>query len=117
MFDAVKVKNECVEWIRDFFKNNGPDCNAVIGISGGLDSTLALLVAARAFDILGIDRANITAITMPGFGTSDRTHDNALILMQELLIGRTGPGQSGQTVPSTSTPSPKSGMMIWLAET
>ena len=35
MFNALKIKNECVEWIRDFFKNNGPDCNAVIGISGG----------------------------------------------------------------------------------
>ncbi len=50
---------------------------AVIGISGGLDSTLALLVTARAFDLLGIDRAGITAITMPGFGTTDRTHNNA----------------------------------------
>lgn len=35
MFDALKVKNECVEWIRDFFENNGKGCNAVIGISGG----------------------------------------------------------------------------------
>lgn len=49
----------------------------VIGISGGLDSTLALLVTARAFDLVGLDREGILAITMPGFGTSDRTHSNA----------------------------------------
>ena len=41
MFDAVKVKDECVQWIRDFFKENGPDCNAVLGISGGKDSSIA----------------------------------------------------------------------------
>jgi len=41
MFDALKVKNECVAWIRDFFAKNGPDCNAVIGISGGKDSSIA----------------------------------------------------------------------------
>ncbi|MCH1984310.1 NAD(+) synthase [Ruminococcus sp. OA3] len=51
--------------------------NAVIGISGGLDSTLALLVTARAFDILGKDRKEITAVTMPCFGTTDRTYQNA----------------------------------------
>ncbi len=50
---------------------------AVLGISGGLDSTLALLVTVRAFDLLGIDRANIYSITMPCFGTTDRTYDNA----------------------------------------
>jgi NAD+ synthase (glutamine-hydrolysing) len=55
-----------------------------IGISGGLDSTLALLVAARAFDALGLDRSGITAITMPGFGTTDRTYRNALGLMEAL---------------------------------
>jgi NAD+ synthase (glutamine-hydrolysing) len=55
-----------------------------IGISGGLDSTLALLVIARAFDTLGLDRAGITAITMPGFGTTDRTYQNALGLMRAL---------------------------------
>ena len=51
--------------------------SAVIGISGGLDSTLALLVAARAFDLLGLSRDKITAVTMPCFGTTDRTYQNA----------------------------------------
>ncbi len=50
---------------------------AVIGISGGLDSTLALLVTTRAFDMLGIDRSNILCVTMPCFGTTDRTYRNA----------------------------------------
>lgn len=50
---------------------------AVIGISGGLDSTLALLVTVRAFDALGLDRNAIKAVTMPCFGTTDRTYDNA----------------------------------------
>ena len=52
--------------------------NAVVGISGGLDSTLALLVTVRAFDLLNIPREKITAVTMPGFGTTDRTYDNAV---------------------------------------
>ncbi|MBR3123634.1 MAG: NAD(+) synthase [Prevotella sp.] len=60
--------------------------HAVIGISGGLDSTLALLVSVRAFDKLGLDRKNIIGITMPGFGTTDRTHHNALVLMQKLGV-------------------------------
>jgi len=51
--------------------------NVVIGLSGGLDSTLALLVTAKAFDLLGIDRQGIIAITMPGFGTTERTRGNA----------------------------------------
>lgn len=59
---------------------------AVIGISGGLDSTLALLVAVRAFDGLGLDRSGIVGITMPGFGTTDRTCNNALGLMRELGV-------------------------------
>ena len=59
---------------------------AVIGVSGGLDSTLALLVAVRAFDLLGLDRAGIIAVTMPGFGTTDRTHDNATLLSQALGV-------------------------------
>ena len=59
---------------------------AVIGISGGLDSTLALLVTARAFDRLGWDRRRIVGITMPGFGTTDRTHRNSLGLMASLGI-------------------------------
>ncbi len=59
---------------------------AVIGISGGLDSTLALLVTCRAFDRLGLDRSGITGITMPGFGTTDRTYGNALTLMRVLGV-------------------------------
>ena len=60
--------------------------NAVIGISGGLDSTLALLVTVRAFDALNIDRSNIIAVTMPGFGTTDRTYNNAVTLVKELDV-------------------------------
>ena len=60
----------------------------VIGISGGLDSTLALLVCIRTFDKLGYDRKGIVGVTMPGFGTSDRTHDNATSLMQSLGISQ-----------------------------
>ena len=59
---------------------------AIIGISGGLDSTLALLVAVQAFDDLGWDRKGVVGVTMPGFGTTDRTYENALQLMQELGI-------------------------------
>ena len=51
--------------------------SAVVGISGGLDSTLAILVTARAFDMLGMDRSQIIAVTMPCFGTTDRTYNNA----------------------------------------
>ncbi len=57
---------------------------AVIGISGGLDSTLALLVTARAFDLLGLPRKNILSVTMPAFGTTDRTYNNAVLLTQRL---------------------------------
>ena len=57
---------------------------AVVGISGGLDSTLALLVIARAFDLMGKDRKDIIAVTMPGFGTTDRTYDNAVNLIRSL---------------------------------
>ena len=53
---------------------------AVIGLSGGLDSTLALIVTVHAFDMLGLDRAGIQAITMPCFGTTDRTYSNACTL-------------------------------------
>ena len=59
---------------------------AVIGISGGLDSTLALLVTVRAFDRLRLSREGIIGITMPGFGTTDRTHQNAIRLMDLLGI-------------------------------
>ncbi len=57
---------------------------AVLGISGGLDSTLALLVTARCFDMLGLPRENIVAVTMPCFGTTDRTYDNACKLIKAL---------------------------------
>ena len=60
MFDALKIKNECVEWIRDFFANNGPDCNAVLGISGGKDSSVA---AALCVEALGADR--VIGVLMP----------------------------------------------------
>ena len=58
--------------------------SAVVGISGGLDSTLALLVVAKAFDMLGIDRKNIECVTMPCFGTTDRTYQNACLMTQKL---------------------------------
>lgn len=58
--------------------------SSVIGMSGGLDSTLALLVTARAFDLAGIPRKNILSVTMPGFGTTDRTYSNACNLTASL---------------------------------
>ena len=58
--------------------------NAVIGISGGLDSTLALLAVCDTFDLLGLDRKGIVGVTMPGFGTTDRTYQNALTMVREL---------------------------------
>ena len=58
----------------------------VLGISGGLDSTLALLSTVKTFDLLGFDRKGIIGVTMPGFGTTDRTYQNALTLMSELGI-------------------------------
>lgn len=57
---------------------------AVIGISGGLDSTLALLVIAKAFDLMKKSRKDIVAVTMPGFGTTDRTYDNAVTMIKQL---------------------------------
>ena len=60
MFDALKVKNECVEWIRDFFEKNGKGCNAVVGISGGKDSSV---VAALCVEALGKDR--VIGVLMP----------------------------------------------------
>lgn len=58
----------------------------VVGISGGLDSTLALLVCVKTFDKLGLPRKGIVGITMPGFGTTDRTYNNALTLMSSLQV-------------------------------
>lgn len=60
--------------------------NVVVGISGGLDSTLALLVCVKTFDKLGLPRKGIVGITMPGFGTTDRTYNNALTLMSSLQV-------------------------------
>ena len=60
--------------------------SAVIGISGGLDSTLALLVTVQAFDRLGWSRKRIVGVTMPGYGTTDRTYRNALDLMEALGV-------------------------------
>lgn len=60
MFDAKRVKDECVEWIRDFFEKNGKGCNAVIGISGGKDSSIA---AALCVEALGKDR--VIGVLMP----------------------------------------------------
>lgn len=60
MFDAIKVKNDCVKWIRDFFEENGKGCNAVIGISGGKDSSV---VAALCVEALGKDR--VIGVLMP----------------------------------------------------
>ena len=60
MFDALKVKNQCVEWIREFFELNGKDCNAVVGISGGKDSSVA---AALCVEALGADR--VIGVLMP----------------------------------------------------
>ncbi len=60
MFNAEKIKNECVEWIREFFENNGKDCNAVVGISGGKDSSV---VAALCVEALGKDR--VIGVLMP----------------------------------------------------
>ena len=60
--------------------------HVVIGVSGGLDSTLALLICAGAFDLLGMDRRGIIGVTMPGFGTTGRTYHNAVALMEALGV-------------------------------
>lgn len=66
MFDAVKVKNDCVQWIRDFFENNGKGCNAICGISGGKDSSV---VAALLVEALGKDK--VIGVLMPNGIQSD----------------------------------------------
>ncbi len=78
MFDAEKVKNECIEWIREFFENNGKDCNAVVGISGGKDSSV---VAALCVEALGKDR--VIGVLMP----CGEQHD---IDKAELLVSHLG---------------------------
>ena len=77
-FDAKKIKDECVEWIREFFRENGPDCNAVLGISGGKDSSVA---AALCVEALGKDR--VIGVLMP----CGVQHD---IDMAELLVNHLG---------------------------
>ncbi len=79
MFDALKIKNECVEWIRDFFEKNGPGCNAVIGISGGKDSSIA---AALCVEALGRDR--VIGVLMPNGEQADI--DCAIKLVEHLGI-------------------------------
>ena len=53
MFDALKVKNECVQWIRDFFEENGKGCNAVVGISGGKDSSIVAALCVERSGLTG----------------------------------------------------------------
>ena len=78
MFNAEKIKDECVSWIRDFFEKNGPGCNAVVGISGGKDSSV---VAALCAEALGSDR--VIGVLMP----NGVQHD---IDMAELLVSHLG---------------------------
>lgn len=78
MFDVVKVKDECVQWIRDFFEENGPGCNAVLGISGGKDSSV---VAALCVEALGKDR--VIGVLMPNGEQAD-------IDMSKLLVSHLG---------------------------
>lgn len=78
MFDAMKVKNDCVEWIRDFFEKNGRGCNAVVGISGGKDSSI---VAALCVEALGKER--VIGVLMP----CGVQHD---IDMAQLLVNTLG---------------------------
>ena len=78
MFDALKVKNDCVEWIKNFFEENGKGCNAIVGISGGKDSSVA---AALCVEALGVDR--VIGVLMP----CGVQHD---IDMAELLVSHLG---------------------------
>ena len=79
MFDAKKIKDDCVNWIRDFFEENGKGCNAVIGISGGKDSSI---VAALCVEALGKDR--VIGVLMPNGEQSDI--DMAKLLVKHLDI-------------------------------
>lgn len=79
MFNAEKVKNECVQWIRDFFEKNGKGCNAVVGISGGKDSSI---VAALCVEALGRER--VIGVLMPNGEQADI--DKALMLVDFLKI-------------------------------
>jgi len=79
MFDAKKVKDECVQWIRDFFEENGKGCNAIVGISGGKDSSI---VAALCVEALGKER--VIGVLMPNGEQSDI--DMAKLLVEHLGI-------------------------------
>lgn len=79
MFDAMKAKNDCVQWIRDFFETNGKDCNAICGISGGKDSSV---VAALLVEALGKDR--VIGVLMPNGTQSDI--DDSIKLVDFLKI-------------------------------
>ena len=81
MFDANKVKDECVSWIREFFLNNGKDCNAVVGISGGKDSSVA---ASLCVEALGKDK--VIGVLMPQGNQHDI--DMAYLLCDHLGIKR-----------------------------
>ena len=81
MFDAVKVKDACVQWIRDWFEANGPGCNAVLGISGGKDSSVC---AALCVEALGVDR--VIGVTMPNGVQPDI--DDSVRLINHLGIRR-----------------------------
>ena len=74
MFDAVKVKNDCVEWIREWFEKNGNGCNAVVGISGGKDSSV---VAALCVEALGRDR--VIGVLMPNGEQADISDSEKLV--------------------------------------
>ncbi|HKV17244.1 MAG TPA: NAD(+) synthase, partial [Reyranella sp.] len=90
--DPAKLHDNCyeayniqVQGLAQRLRSSGVR-NAVIGVSGGLDSTHALIVTCRAMDQLGLDRKNVKAFTMPGFGTSDKTYANAWRLMKALGV-------------------------------
>jgi NAD+ synthase (glutamine-hydrolysing) len=83
--DCFEAYNIQVQGLAKRVETTGSN-RVVIGISGGLDSTHALIVAARAFDLLGLPRKNIVGVTMPGFATSDATKSNAWALMNALGI-------------------------------
>ena len=82
LYDAFNIQTTALA--KRFVHTNAK--TAVIGISGGLDSTLALLVCAKTFDMIGKDRKDIIGVTMPGFGTTDRTYTNAIELMKSLGV-------------------------------
>ncbi|MDR1701064.1 MAG: NAD(+) synthase, partial [Lachnoclostridium sp.] len=90
--DVTERKNRCEEvlaiqtaGLKKRFRHTGSQ-KAILGLSGGMDSTLALIVTVQAFDLLEITRRNIICITMPCFGTTDRTYQNAVLLAKEFNV-------------------------------